>query len=166
MSDATQTIMNDMVVSMEYQVRILDGREVGRTENDKPFEFIQGRGQIIPGLEKELYGMAVGEKKEVLLEPAQGYGDRQSERVVEVSRAEFPPDFDLAVGNPVAVGDRETGEEFLAYITQIHPETVVLDFNHPLAGETLEFAVKIVGLRDASEEELAHGHVHGSNHPH
>jgi FKBP-type peptidyl-prolyl cis-trans isomerase SlyD len=111
-------------------------------------------------LETALYGMTLGEEKEVMVRPAQGYGERDPDRVVEFSRNSFPSSVNLAVGEPLTVQDNKTGDSFRATIAEIRPETVLLDFNHPLAGETLNFQVKIAGLRNATEEEISHRHVH------
>jgi FKBP-type peptidyl-prolyl cis-trans isomerase SlyD len=166
MSEDRLIVADNMVVSMAYVLQIGDDQEVDRADKEEPLSYIHGQGQIIPGLEKELYGLALGDKKNVEVKPSEGYGEKRTEDIVEVDRNNFPPDFEIAVGRPVSVKNRDTGEEFLAYIHEISTETVSLDFNHPLAGETLQFSVEIVGLRDATEQELSHGHVHtkGADH--
>ena len=159
-------IDNHIVVSMEYILKIDEGREVSRADSTEPLEYIHGLGHIIPGLEKELSGMKIGDQKDVYLDPADGYGERRQEEIAEVSRESFPPHFEITLGKAVSIQDRETGEEYIGYITEIKPETVELDFNHPLAGKELHFSVKILDLRPASEEEIAHGHVHRAGQAH
>jgi FKBP-type peptidyl-prolyl cis-trans isomerase SlyD len=166
MSDENITVANDVVVSMAYVLRIEDGQLIDQSEDDAPLEYIQGAGQIIPGLEKELYGMNIGDEKDVQVNPKEGYGEHDPDEVVEIPRENLSESLDLTVGKPLNVKDAESGEAFRAYIVQSNPETVTLDFNHPLAGRILDFHVKIMNLRHATEEELAHGHVHGNNHPH
>ncbi len=166
MSESKLVVADNIVVSMVYVLHISDGQEIDRAESNDPLSYIHGLGQIIPGLERELYGMALGDKKSVVVQPADGYGERRPEEVVNVERKNFPPNFKVSIGKPVSVKNRESGEEFVAYIEDISPETVTLDFNHPLAGEMLRFSVEIVGLRNASKQELSHGHVHqeGTDH--
>ncbi|MCI0398614.1 MAG: peptidylprolyl isomerase [Chloroflexi bacterium] len=160
------TIDDDDVVSLAYSLRLDDGQEVDSSDGDDPLEFIQGYGQIIPGLEEALYGMAVGEEKQVVVEPEDGYGHYDVDDFSVVPRDAFPPELTLAPGMGLSVQDSESGEVFQAYVAELHSDSVVLDFNHPLAGETLHFQVKIVGLRAATDEELEHGHVHDNGHSH
>ena len=157
---------DNMIVSMNYVLKLKNGQEISRADGDEPLEFIQGLGQIIPGLEREVYGMAVGDSKEVSIKPTDAYGELTSDEIVEVARDNFPDSINLEVGEPISVRDRETGEDFVAYVSEVNDESVLLDFNHPLAGEELFFSVEIVGLRKASDEELAHGHVHQNGHHH
>jgi FKBP-type peptidyl-prolyl cis-trans isomerase SlyD len=158
-------VSDDLVVSLEYTLRLDDGEVIDASAEDEPLEFLQGQGQIIPGLEQTLYGMAVGDEKEVVVAPADGYGERDSDAQELVDRDVFPPDLDLKPGTGIRMKD-ETGRTFAAYVTDVRPDGVLLDFNHPLAGETLHFQVKISALRPATSEELDHGHVHDAQHDH
>jgi FKBP-type peptidyl-prolyl cis-trans isomerase SlyD len=162
----TQRIVDDTVVSLDYSLRLDSGEEIDRSRDDEPLQFIQGHEQIIPGLENELYGMVIGEEKKVTISPEEGYGEYESENFVMMPRESFPPDMALVVGERLFVRDSESDQEYPAYIAEVGDDSVKLDFNHPLAGETLHFKVKIVALRDATDEELAHGHVHGPGHAH
>lgn len=166
MSDENMVVADDMVVSMAYILRVEDGQLIDQSADDAPLEYIQGAKQIIPGLEKALVGLNVGDEKVVEVKPAEGYGERNPEDIVEIPRANLPDSLDLSVGSPLKVKDSESGESFSAYIVESDPETITLDFNHPLAGRTLNFHVKITNLRQATEEELAHGHVHNQDHVH
>ncbi|MGD8752905.1 MAG: peptidylprolyl isomerase [Anaerolineales bacterium] len=166
MNDKKKTVNDEMVVSLEYVLRLDDGEEISRSEDNAPLEYIQGLNQIISGLEKSLYGMGVGEEKDVTVAPEDGYGTYLPDEIIEVERESFPSSFEFVEGKPVSVKDQETGKNFTAKILEVHPESVTLDFNHPLAGETLHFSVKVVGLRNATEEELSHGHVHDGDHTH
>ncbi len=159
MNEQTQRVVGDNdVVTLEYTLTV-DGEVVDTSDVHGPISFIQGRQQIIPGLEKALYGMAVGESKEVVVTPAEGYGEADPEAMLEVPASEFPQEIPLEPGVGIQLRD-PSGQVFDAFIERVEGDTVVLNFNHPLAGKELHFAVKIVGIREATEEELAHGHVH------
>ncbi|HMN11547.1 MAG TPA: peptidylprolyl isomerase [Bellilinea sp.] len=151
-------VKDDVVVSMEYTLTV-DGEIVDSSEGDDPLVFLQGHQNIIPGLEKALYGLKVGDSKAVSVEPEEGYGIRDEEEVLEVERKEFPEEIPLEPGVELDLRD-DNGETLSATILEIGDELIVLDLNHPLAGKVLNFEVKIVDLREATEEELEHGHVH------
>lgn len=152
-------VENGLVVAMNYTLHI-DGELVDETGEGDPLEFIQGEGHIIPGLEKALYGMAVGEKKTVEVEAKDGYGELDEDAFNDVPRSDFPSDIPLEEGVDLEVED-EDGEIVNACIAAINEDTITLDYNHPLAGFDLSFNVEIVGLRKATPSELEHGHVHG-----
>jgi FKBP-type peptidyl-prolyl cis-trans isomerase SlyD len=156
------TVADDVAVSFEYTLSLDDEQVIDQADTDDPLEFIQGYRQIIPGLESALYGMAVGDEKDVVVTPADGYGEHKQDDVVEVAKDNFPSSIELAEGKPLNVRDAQSGESFTAYVTELRPDTAILDFNHPLAGETLYFHVKIIGLRQATSDEIVHRHVHES----
>ena len=151
-------VADDVVVSIDYTLTV-DGEVVDSTEGDDPLQFLQGHQNIIPGLEKALAGMKIGESKKVVVAPEEAYGEVDPENVIEVPRDEFPDEIPLEPGIELEVKNAD-GEELSATITAITGDTVKLDFNHPLAGKKLTFDVEVVDLREASEEELTHGHVH------
>jgi FKBP-type peptidyl-prolyl cis-trans isomerase SlyD len=153
-------VVNEVVVQLEYTLRLDDGEIVESTDEDGPIEFLQGAGEIIPGLEQALYGMHVGEAKEVSVDPEQGYGEYDAEAYEVVPLDIFPDDVDLELGMPVELYDEENDETLEGFVTEVRTDSVLLDMNHPLAGETLFFTVKVVGVRPATPEELAHGHAH------
>ncbi|HSJ56556.1 MAG TPA: peptidylprolyl isomerase [Anaerolineae bacterium] len=159
MPDNPRTIADDVVVGLDYTLKLEDGRVVDSSAHGEPLEFLQGHGQIIPGLEKELYGMAVGDEKNVIVQPHEGYGERQGDAYQQFPRDAFPPDAGIEPGMAVQLVD-QAGNPHMAFITEVNDDNVLLDLNHPLAGETLHFDVKIASLRQADEEELEHGHVH------
>jgi FKBP-type peptidyl-prolyl cis-trans isomerase SlyD len=163
--DDRMTVENDLVVSLEYTLRLDDGEVVDTSDQAEPLEFMQGRGQIIRGLEQELYGMSVGEEKEVVVPPDDGYGEFDPEAFQQIPLDAFPPNVELEPGMGLELMS-ESGEPFVAFVSEVGPDGVVLDFNHPLAGETLYFSVKVADLRRPTDEELVHGHVHNHNsHP-
>jgi FKBP-type peptidyl-prolyl cis-trans isomerase SlyD len=153
-------VVNEVVVQLEYTLRLDDGEIVESTDEDGPIEFLQGAGEIIPGLEQALYGMHVGEAKEVSVDPEQGYGEYDAEAYEVVPLDIFPEDVDLELGMPVELYDEENDETLEGFVTEVRTDSVLLDMNHPLAGETLFFTVKVVGVRPATPEELAHGYAH------
>jgi FKBP-type peptidyl-prolyl cis-trans isomerase SlyD len=152
-------VEKDLVVSMDYTLTV-DGEVVDSSKEDGPIEFIQGRGNIIPGLEKEIDGMKLDESKKVNVPASEAYGEYDPEALEEVPLSDFPEDIPLEVGVELAVED-EDGEAMSAVIEAVGKDAITLNFNHPLAGKDLAFDVKIVGLRAATEEELEHGHIHG-----
>ena len=158
MSEEKRVIRDNDVVSLEYTLKV-DGEVIDSSEGHGPIDFIQGQGQIIPGLEKELYGMAVGESKEITISPAEGYGEPNPEAFMDVPKSEFPPEIPLEPGVGIQLRD-PSGQVFDAFIEEVSEDTVRLNFNHPLAGKELNFQVKVVGIREATPEEIAHGHVH------
>jgi len=166
MTNENINVADNVVVSLAYVLSLDNGEEIDRAERTEPLEYIHGAGQIIPGLEKALVGSNTGDQMNVVLQPADGYGERNPQEVAEVDRKNFPSDLALSEGYPVSVTNRQSGEKMIAYISEIQSETVTLDFNHPLAGEVLHFSVEVLDLRYASKDELAHGHVHapGADH--
>lgn len=153
-----EKVEKDLVVSMEYTLTV-DGEVVDSSKEDGPIDFIQGKGNIIPGLEKELYGMKIGDEKKVKVVASEAYGEYDPEAVEEVPLSDFPSDIPIEVGVELAVED-EDGEAMSAVIEEVGKDTITLNFNHPLAGKDLNFDVKIIGLRAATAEELEHGHTH------
>jgi len=152
------TIRDEVVVSLEYTLQV-EGEIVDSTGEDEHIQFIQGHGQIIPGLESQLYGMSSGESKEVTVPAEDAYGVLDEDALGTVPRDEFPPDMPLEKGVALQLRD-EDGEVFDAYVESVNKKTVEINLNHPLAGKELLFSVKVLELRPATEDEIAHGHVH------
>lgn len=156
MTEKTLEVSDGMVVSLDYTLRLDNDEVVDTSEGRPPLEYVQGQQQIVPGLEQALYGMQVGEEKQVVVEPAEGYGERDPEANQVVPRDAFQEDAELERGMPIRVSDGG-GRTATAFVAEVNPETVKLDFNHPLAGETLHFDVEIAGLREASSADLMGG---------
>ncbi len=163
MSDLTK-VEDGQVVSLEYSLTV-DGELMDSSAGHGPLEFLQGVGNIIPGLENELYGMAIGESKKVIVSAAEGYGELDPDAYSDVPRADFPDHIPAEVGTELQVQD-EDGQPLYARIDLVTDDLIRLDFNHPLAGKELNFEVKVVGLRTATAEEMEHGHAHGDEHQH
>lgn len=162
--DKTRKVAGDMVVSMDYTLTV-DGEVVDSSKERGPIEFLQGHHNIIPGLEKALNGMTIGESKSVVVAPEEGYGVSDPEEIKDIDKGEFPVEIPLTPGVNLEMKDDE-GHVMYGTIMEVGDETVKMDFNHPLADKELHFEVKIAGLREAAPEELAHGHVHSDGHHH
>jgi len=154
-------VADDVVVSIEYSLTV-DGEIVDSSEENEPLEYLQGYQNIIPGLEREMAGMKIGDSKSVKVKPKDGYGELDPDALIEIPRSEFPKDFDLKPGVDLQLQNQE-GELLNAVVVAVTGDQVKLDLNHPLAGKELFFKVKVVDLREATEEELEHGHVHGED---
>lgn len=165
MSNPTKnlSVSDDLVVSLDYTLRLDDGEVIDSSEGENPLEYLHGRGQLVPGLEKELYGMKVGDSKSVIVAPEDGYGEYDEEAFELVPLDSFPEDLDLAPGLELHMRDSASGHIVQAFVAEIRDDAVLLDLNHPLAGEALHFEVKITSLRLATHEELDHGHSHGAD---
>lgn len=157
-------VKDGQVVSIEYTLRV-DNELLDSSDQEGPLEFLQGGNSIIPGLERELYGMKIGESKQVTVAPKDAYGEFDPQAFMDVPRADFPANASLENGLELHVTDQD-GKDSLAYVDSFNDRSVRLDFNHPLAGAELHFDVKVVGLRPATAEELDHGHAHGAGHHH
>jgi len=162
---STDTVQNNVVVSMEYTLHV-DNEEIDSSKGQDPLEFLAGLGNIISGLEREMIGMKVGESRDVVISPADGYGEYDGEAYMDVPHGDFPKDMPVEEGLELSVKD-DSGQSRYARVENIDGDTVTLNFNHPLAGDELHFNVKVVGLREPTAEELEHGHVHqGGGHHH
>ncbi|MBI3997077.1 MAG: peptidylprolyl isomerase [Candidatus Omnitrophica bacterium] len=141
-------VQNNMDVGLEYTLTV-DGAVVDTTEGKPAFHYIQGKGQIIPGLERQLVGLHIGDAKEITVTPEEGYGKFDPAAIVEVPKEQLPKDMTPAVGMALR-GVNPDGKNFRAMVHEVKEKTVVLDLNHPLAGKTLNFKVKVVGIAPAS----------------
>jgi len=148
------------VVGIEYELteagksEILDSNKGGA-----PLEFIIGKGQLIPGLEKQLVGMSAGESADILVKAEEAYGLRDEEAVQELPKEQFEG-IELEKGMSL-YGQGQNGETIQVTVVDFDDNTVTVDFNHPLAGKDLMFNVTVVSERDATEEEAATGQVGG-----
>jgi len=154
-------VADNVVVSLDYTLMV-DNQVIDSSRDTEPIEFLQGYGNIIPGLERELYGMKPGESKSIEVLPKDGYGERDPEAVIDIPRIEFPEDIPLQEGLELQMQNVD-GDVLNAVILEVNGDNVKLDFNHPLAGRSLLFDVTVVALREATQEELEHGHVHSGD---
>ncbi len=150
-------IAADAVVSIEYALTSDDGTVIDSSEGGEPLTYIHGHGQLIPGLERELEGKSLGDAVEVRVEAEDGYGEHDPERLVEVPRDRF--EFEISEGDFVQA-QQQDGTTVPFQVVGVGESSITLDGNHPLAGKALNFKVEVVGIREATPEELDHGHVH------
>ena len=142
----TQRAKNGDHVSVHYTGRLEDGTVFDSSRDGAPIEFELGSGMVIPGFDNAVQGMAVGEQREVRIAPEDAYGHRREDLRVPVPRDQFPPGVQPEVGRTLAV-QVAPGQDALATIAAVDEESVTLDLNHPLAGETLVFDIELVGIR-------------------
>ncbi len=153
------SIGQDQVVSIHYVLRDDAGEVIDRSAEGEPLAYLHGRGQLIPGLERELTGRVAGDRLEVKIAPAEGYGAYDRALVQRVPRRALKGIGDVRVGMRLQTQTPQ-GPQAVT-VTQLSGDMVTLDGNHPLAGKNLHFQVEVAAVRDATAEELAHGHVHG-----
>jgi len=152
-------IAKGKVVSIDYTLTDARGEILDSSKGNAPLSYIQGHGNIIPGLENSLEGRSAGDSFKVTVQPKDAYGEREKGKTMQMQRDQFKGVDDLEVGMQFhAQGE---GGPQVVTITAIEGDTVTVDGNHPLSGMTLNFDVSIVEVRDATKEELEHGHVHG-----
>lgn len=152
-------ISTGKVVSIDYTLTNDNKEVIDTSEGAEPLVYLQGVGQIIPGLEKELEGKKTGDALKVTIAPENGYGVHDESKVVKVARGQIQGDEELKEGMQLQASGPQ-GHQVVT-ITKIEADEVTIDGNHPLAGETLHFAVTVRDVRDATKEEMDHGHVHG-----
>ena len=152
-------ISKGKVVSMHYALRDATGEILDSSEGQAPLDYLHGYGNIIAGLEKALENKKAGEQFNAVIPPEEGYGIREESLVKSVPLSNFQDPAAVKVGAQFQA-DTSQGPR-LATVTQVDDQNVTIDLNHPLADQTLNFDIDIVAVRDATEEELAHGHAHG-----
>lgn len=158
-------ITKDSVVSIDFRLHLGDGEAVDESEPGEPLVYLQGHEEIVPGLEKALEGKSKGDTLQVTVTPDEGYGAYDPDGLEEVSRSEFPEGLELQAGGILSATDPD-GDEVDFFIKEVKGDTVLVDFNHPLAGKTLHFDVTVRDVRSATAEELEHGHAHGPGEEH
>ena len=131
-------------VKFDYTLTV-DGQVAETTKDKQPLEYTQGQNQLIPGLEKQLAGMKTGEEKTIVVKPEEGYGLVLPDAFREFDKAKLPKDVEPQIGMMLELKDKD-GNAYPAVISEVKDKTVMLDFNHPLAGEELKFDVKIVSI--------------------
>lgn len=152
-------VAKDAVVTIHYTLKNDAGDTIDSSAGGDPLAYLQGNGNLIPGLEKELEGKTTGDKVSVKVSPSEGYGEYDKSLVQQVPRRAFKGIANIQVGMQFQV-DSNQGPRAVT-VTNIIGDMVTVDGNHPLAGQNLNFDVEITEVRAATEEELAHGHVHG-----
>jgi FKBP-type peptidyl-prolyl cis-trans isomerase SlyD len=164
--DKSMVIAKDSVVSITYELKLpKKNNEIVETVNtNNPLEFLLGYGNLLPKFESNLTGLNIGDKFEFILKSDEAYGLISAEAIVELPKTVFMVDGQineeiLVLDNVIPMMD-QGGNRFNGRVVELTNDNVKMDFNHPLAGEDLHFKGEVVGIREATEEELNHGHIH------
>ncbi len=153
------TIAKNAAVSFHYTLTDDDGNVIDKSPEGQPLAYLHGHDNIVPGLEKQLEGKAAGDKLTAVVEPAEGYGERHEAAIQQVPREHFQGVDNIEVG--MQFHAQAEGQVMQVTVVDVTDDMVTIDANHPLAGKQLTFDVEIADVRDATEEEIAHGHIHG-----
>ena len=153
-------IADDRVVLIHYTLTNDAGETLDSSADGEPLAYLHGRGNLIQGLETKLTGRVAGDKLDVRVAPKDGYGELDAALAQDVPRSAFPDNANLRVGMRFQT-QSDRGPQVVV-VTHVSDESVRVDGNHPLAGQFLNFVVEVTDVREASAEELAHGHVHGA----
>jgi FKBP-type peptidyl-prolyl cis-trans isomerase SlyD len=145
------TVQDNMDVAMEYTLTV-DGAVVDSSKDQEPFHYVQGRREVIPGLEKAMQGLKVGDTKQITVTPEEGYGSVDPSAFAEIPKAQLPAGVSPEVGM-VLRGVNPDGQSFQARVKEIKDQTVMLDLNHPLAGKTLNFDIKVTDIKPAPPQQ-------------
>lgn len=152
-------VADKKVVSFHYTLSNAQGEELESTRERLPMSYLHGAHNIIPGLEKALVGKEAGDRFQVTIEPAAAYGERKPDNIQRIPAKHFRDPKQLQPGQPVSIRTRRGPMQ--ASVVKVGRFNVDVDVNHPLAGQTLTFDVEVTAVRDATAEEISHGHVHG-----
>ena len=153
-------IADGLVVVLNYTLRAEDGEVIDSSTADDPMAYLHGADNIVPGLEQALTGKTVGFTGKVVVEPEDGYGEREDVPTQAVPRSAFPSNAELFVGMQF-MAEGPDNEQAPIWIVGIEGDKVLVDSQHPLAGKVLNFEVEVLAVRKATEDELRHGHPHG-----
>ena len=146
-------IKTDAFVAIDYTLKLDDGEVIDQSDEGQPLAFIYGRGQIIPGVESNIEGLAVGDKKAFVVEAGDGYGEVQEDLMNDIPRSNFPDGVELEKGMQFTAEMPHGPVRFT--VADVKDDAIVADFNHPLAGKRLHFDVQVSEVRDATADELA-----------
>ena len=152
-------ITKDSVASFHYTLKDDDGNTIDTSEGQEPLPYLHGAGNIVPGLERELEAKVIGDKVSVIVKPVDGYGELNETLIQELPKSMFAGIDDIEAGMDFQA-ETDNGQQMVT-VTKVEGDTVTIDGNHPLAGKNLHFDVEVTEVREASSEELEHGHVHG-----
>jgi FKBP-type peptidyl-prolyl cis-trans isomerase SlyD len=152
-------ITENSVVSILYKLSNDAGTILDQSTEDNPLIYLHGQGNIVIGLENALTGKAIGDTLDVTVTPDEGYGNREDYMVETVNRSMFEGLDEISIGKQFHA-EGNTGPVVVT-VTKIEGDEITIDGNHPLAGENLNFAIEVIAIREATEDELTHGHIHG-----
>ncbi len=159
------TIADKHIVSIHYTLTDTDGETLDTSSGGDPLMYLHGAQNIIPGLENALTGKSVGDQVEVTIQPEDAYGEVDSELVQLVPLDAFDGIDDIEPGMQFEARSPE-GDAQVVVVQEVNDQGVLIDGNHPLAGQVLHFDVAVEAIRDATEEEISHGHAHAPGHEH
>ena len=154
------TIADGVVAIIHYTLTNDQGEVLDSSDGGDPLPYLHGASNIVPGLEKELSGLKVGDEKNVDVAPEEGYGIVNPAMIQKVPREAFPEDAPVEAGAQFLM-QGEGGQPIPIWVTDVTDDTVTIDANHPLAGQTLHFAIKVAATRLPTDEEKAQGHPSG-----
>ena len=157
---SNEIVAEGKVVGFHYTLRGDSGEVIDSSSGREPLYYIHGAGHIVSGLEKTLTGKKIGQSLKVIVEPVDGYGERHEQGVQKVPKTAFAAEVDVEVGMQFGA-EGPNGEAVPVWVTAVSSDTITVDFNHPLAGQRLHFDVELLSIRDSTDEERTHGHVHG-----
>lgn len=140
-------VKKNTLVKLHYTMRLSNGDEIASTRDAEALEFVCGRGEVVPGLEREIMGLEPGAKKNFTVQPEDAYGRRDESLVKELPRAGFPADLKLQKGQRFSYRS-EQGAELMYKVCEIGDQTITADFNHPLAGEVLHYDVEVLSVEE------------------
>jgi len=152
-------IASDRVITFHYVLKSGSGEELDRSEADSPMQYLHGHSNIVPGLESRLVGKKAGDEFVAVVPPEEAYGRKEKLQPMRVPRSKLPADMEIQEGDQLVM--EAEGQQFPVWVEKVQGPTVILSPQHPLAGEELHFEVSVVEVRDATEEEITHGHAHG-----
>lgn len=162
-------VSKNKVISISYELKV-DGDLIDAAQADNPLVFLYGHGQLLPLFEDNIKDLAEGDSFEFMIPSKDGYGEVNDQAIVELPKEIFVIDGELqedllVIGNRLPMRDSE-GNALDGTVVEVTDNSVVMDFNHPLAGKDLFFTGKVENIREATAEEISHGHVHGMGHGH
>jgi FKBP-type peptidyl-prolyl cis-trans isomerase SlyD len=168
---ADLSIQPNSFVVLEYELRDDEGEilDASDAEDGEPIEYVHGYGMLVPGLEAALAGLKPGDEREVVVPAEAGYGERDETLVLQLDKGDLPEGGKVEIGDEL-VAESPDGDEIAMTVVELKDDVVVVDANHPLAGMTLRYQVKVVEVREATADEIeqaasdlddAHEHVHG-----
>ena len=157
-------ISKNTVASVTYSLEV-EGELIEKTDKNDPLVFLVGVGSMIPGFERQLLGKEAGDTYKITIDPEEGYGEADPEAIVDLSKDIFMVDGklqeEMLVEGKVVPMQDQNGNPLQGVVVEVGDDSVKMDFNHRLAGKTLEFAGEVIEVREATQDEISHGHVHG-----
>jgi FKBP-type peptidyl-prolyl cis-trans isomerase SlyD len=153
-------IADGQIVTLHYRLTLDDGSIADESFGGEPLIYLHGAHNIVPGLERQLAGKSAGEKCDATVPPSEGYGEYDPTLDQTVPRSAFPADAQLSVGIAFQAQDQQ-GQPVTLWIRHIEGDQVTVSPNHPMAGQTLNFSVEVLDVREATAQEKEHGHSHG-----